>query len=287
MKKHRKIIIDCDNTFGVSRCDVDDGLAILYTLAQKNAKVLGITTTFGNNSLAVVHPNTVSFMQDIGCSDIPVYKGEETSCENNAAAKFLVDMANEYPRALSIVATGSMTNLYHAWQLDAEFYEKIDTISLMGGITAPLIINGKIMDELNFSCNAKASHNVFAYGKEIMVATGNTCLDGFFTTERFERLRAGNDFEQWLYKSCRYWFDYMEEIYHGGGTYIWDILAAAALLKPELCIQDIVDISPTEESLKTGSLIGGGKIRQVIVPKIKDVDAYIAHVYNQFKIFGE
>ena len=28
-------IIDCDNTFGVDGCDVDDGLAIIYTLAQK------------------------------------------------------------------------------------------------------------------------------------------------------------------------------------------------------------------------------------------------------------
>ena len=25
-----KILFDCDNTFGVSGCDVDDGLALLY-----------------------------------------------------------------------------------------------------------------------------------------------------------------------------------------------------------------------------------------------------------------
>ena len=28
--KKKKIIFDCDNTFGVTDCDVDDGLALIY-----------------------------------------------------------------------------------------------------------------------------------------------------------------------------------------------------------------------------------------------------------------
>ena len=28
----KKIIFDCDNTFGVKDCDVDDGLALMYLL---------------------------------------------------------------------------------------------------------------------------------------------------------------------------------------------------------------------------------------------------------------
>lgn len=283
----RKIIIDCDNTFSVDGCDIDDGLAIIYTLAQENTEVLGITTTFGNNKLDLVYPNTVSFMKDIGCSEIPVFKGSEDSYKYNEAARFLVEMADKYRGELSILATGSLTNLYHAWQLDNNFYEKIEVISLMGGITEPLIINNKILNELNFSCNYKAALNVLEYGKNIIIATGNTCLDGFFTRERFEYLKEGSSFERWLYNNSLYWFDREKDVFENNGIYIWDILSAAALLNPHLFIEDTLYINPDKESMKKGLLFGKGKRRKVVVPKIRDIDQYIEHVYEQFKNFGE
>lgn len=43
----RKIIHDCDCTFGINGCDVDDGLALLYLLGDPEAEVLGVTTTMG------------------------------------------------------------------------------------------------------------------------------------------------------------------------------------------------------------------------------------------------
>lgn len=36
----RKIIHDCDCTFGINGCDVDDGLALLYLLGDPEAEVL-------------------------------------------------------------------------------------------------------------------------------------------------------------------------------------------------------------------------------------------------------
>ena len=283
----RKIIIDCDNTFSIDGCDIDDGLAIIYALAQNNLDVLGINTTFGNNKLDIVYPNTVSFMKNIGYPEIPVYKGSEDSYKDNEAAKFLVEMADKYDGELSILSIGSLTNLYHAWQIDNKFYEKIKDISLMGGITEPLIINKKILNELNFSCNSKASLNVLEYGKSIIIATGNTCLDGFFTRKRFEKLKEGNDFERWLYGESQYWFHREKNVFENDGIYIWDILSAVALLNPDLLIENTIDISPDEESMKKGLLIGKGKKREVTIPKIKDIDEYIEHVYEEFKFFGE
>ena len=283
----RKVIIDCDNTFSIEGCDIDDGLAIIYTLAQEDIELLGINTTFGNNKLDIVYPNTISFMKNIGYPEIPVYKGSEDSYEDNEAAKFLVKMADKYKGELSILATGSLTNLYHAWQIDNDFYEKIKDISLMGGITEPLIINNKILNELNFSCNGKASLNVIEHGKSIKIATGNTCLDGFFTKERFEKLKEGNNFEKWLYGKSLYWFQREKDVFHNQGIYIWDILSAAVLLNPDLFIENKLDINPDEDSMKTGLLFGKGKTREVIIPKIKNIDEYIEHVYEQYRIFGE
>lgn len=283
----RKLIIDCDNTFSIEGCDIDDGLAIIYTLAQNDTEVVGINTTFGNNKIDKVYPNTISFMENIGYSQIPVYKGSEDCYRDNQAAKFLVDMADRYNGQLSILATGSLTNLYHAWQIDNNFYDKIKDISLMGGITELLIINNKILNELNFSCNYKSALNVLEYGKNIIIATGNTCLDGFFTRERFNKLKDGNDFEKWLLTECQYWFDREQKVFKNNGIYIWDILPAAALLNPHLFTENIINITPDEESMKKGLVLGKGNMRKVIIPKIRNIDEYIEHVYEQYKIFGE
>ena len=59
----RKIIHDCDCTFGINGCDVDDGLALLYLLGDPEAEVLGVTTTYGNNTLEKVYENTKKFVK--------------------------------------------------------------------------------------------------------------------------------------------------------------------------------------------------------------------------------
>lgn len=283
----RKLIIDCDNTFSIDGCDIDDGLAIIYALAQENTEVLGINTTFGNNKLDKVYPNTIKFMKDIGCSHIPVYKGSKDSYENNQAANFLVEMANIYEGELSLIAIGSLTNLHHAWQIDNKFYEKIKSISLMGGITELLRINKKTLNELNLSCNYKAALNLLEHGENLIIATGNTCLDGFFTRERFDKLKEGNEFERWIFDQSIYWFNREERVFQNEGIYKWDIVSVAALLNPHLFIENTIDISPDEESIKSGMLIGEGKMRKVIIPKIKNVDEYVEHVYEHYRIFEE
>ena len=60
----RKIIHDCDCTFGIQGCDVDDGLALIYLLGDPDAEVLGVTTTFGNNQIDRVYPATKKLLKD-------------------------------------------------------------------------------------------------------------------------------------------------------------------------------------------------------------------------------
>ena len=48
----KKIVFDCDNTFGIKNCDVDDGLALMYLLGSREAEFLGVTSTYG---LSLIH----------------------------------------------------------------------------------------------------------------------------------------------------------------------------------------------------------------------------------------
>ena len=75
----KKIVFDCDNTFGIKNCDVDDGLALMYLLGSREAQLLGITSTYGNSSLDVVQAVNLRMLEELGRRDIPVKKrrGEE------------------------------------------------------------------------------------------------------------------------------------------------------------------------------------------------------------------
>ncbi|MCL2391249.1 MAG: nucleoside hydrolase [Oscillospiraceae bacterium] len=283
----KKIIIDCDNTFGVEGCDLDDGLAIIYALGTGKCDLLGVTTTFGNNTLEVVTPNTISFMKQIGMNQIPVYPGHAEDAAKNEAAAFLIEATKKHPGEVSIVAMGSLTNLYHAWLLDAEFFDRVNALSMMGGVTESLIIMGKQLNELNFSCNSIAAYTVLTKAKSIKIATGNVCLDALFTKERFDKLKQNDaSFLQWLCNQGQYWFAREKEYFGHDGIYKWDIYAAAAILHLELFNQNEVEISPDPESMKTGHLIGQGQRILVDIPTLKDSAGYIEHVYKCYDAFS-
>ena len=86
------VIFDCDNTFGVRGCDVDDGLALLYLLGSSDVNLLGITSTYGNSDIETVYAATKKMLGDLRCSGIPLLKGcagpETSDCE---AVDFLVN----------------------------------------------------------------------------------------------------------------------------------------------------------------------------------------------------
>jgi len=125
----KKIIFDCDNTFGVKDCDVDDGLALMYLLGNREAQLLGITSTYGNSSLDVVQAVNLRMLEELGRRDIPVKRGgEKRGCYQSEAAVFLAEMADRHPGELSILATGSLTNLKGAYERDSHFFEKVKEI---------------------------------------------------------------------------------------------------------------------------------------------------------------
>ncbi|MCL2616203.1 MAG: nucleoside hydrolase [Defluviitaleaceae bacterium] len=283
----KKIIIDCDNTFGVPGCDLDDGLAIIYALGTGRCDLLGITTTFGNNTLEVVYPNTIEFMKNIGLTNIPVLQGHANDAQQNKAAKFLVKQANRNPRKVSVLAIGSLTNLYHAWLLDPYFFEKIEDLCFMGGVTEPLIICGKQLNELNFACDSNAAFHVLDKCATVIIATGNVCLGALSTKARFDQMAQSEiPFLRWLNGQGQYWFERENNVYGLGGIYKWDVYAAAALLCPEFFDDRVVEISPDPQSMKSGMLMGQGKRRAVNMPVVKDSNAFEEHIYACYARFA-
>lgn len=167
----KRIIIDFDNTMGVRGCDIDDGLALLFLLGTEGVRVEAACTAFGNSSIDVVHDNTARMLREWDL-DIPVHRGAGAPDEEpSEAARFLAEAAAESPGELAVVATGSMSNLGQAARLDPAFFSNLCEVSLMGGITESLVINGRIMNELNLSCDPAATAAVLGAQCSVTAAT--------------------------------------------------------------------------------------------------------------------
>lgn len=279
----KKVIFDCDNTLGVIDCDVDDGLALMYLLGCPDAEILGITATYGNNRLDIVMGCIQKMLGDLGRTDIPVKKGGAVRGEyDSEATDFLVETVNKYPGEVSILATGSLTNLGGAYRKDNTFFDKVKEIVLMGGITSPLVFEKKIMDELNFSCDPAASYDVLTKGNNVSIATGNNCLKVLFAKEEYKTLfRTGNAAAEYIQRETDYYFQYNENDYGIKGFYNWDVTAAVYLMHPELFADCKKKFKLSEEDLESGFLRECDENNCVLnLPEIGEEQLFKKNIYD-------
>lgn len=223
-------------------------------------------------------------LKDLGRSDIPVKRGgERCGAYESEASGYLAEMADRYEGELSILATGSLTNLQGAYERDEHFFEKVKEIVVMGGITSPLVFEKKVMDELNFSCDPLASWTVLTKGKNVSVITGNNCLKVLFTKAEYkERLfDPDNKAAVYIRRETDYWFGYNEEDYGIAGFYNWDVTAAVYLIHPELFIDERRTFLVSEEDLKKGYLRSASEGNcKCNLPVIGEERAYRNHIYD-------
>ncbi|NTU88980.1 MAG: nucleoside hydrolase [Actinobacteria bacterium] len=285
----KRVVMDFDNTMGIPGCDVDDGLALLYLVGNpEHAIIEAACSTYGNNRLDVVHANTEVLLDELGL-DIPLYRGgQDPAHPISEAAEFLCDIVDRNPGEISILATGSLTNLRGASLLDDDFFSKVREISLMGGITQSLAFNGKIMDELNFACDPQATYAVLNSACKVATATANNCLPAFFTLEGFKK-HFYREVEQnggFMYDICRYWFRDMEERYRLDGFCCWDVVSAAYLIEPELFDDAMDTFTLSEAAFSIGYLeraFEGVPQATVHTPVIRDAQQFVDAMYASWQ----
>ena len=276
------VILDCDNTMGLPGCDVDDGLALLYLLGSPGVRLLGVTCSYGNSTQETVHRNTLRLLDQWGRRDIPVYRGSQGPGQlPSPAADFLAAAAREHSGALRLLVTGSTTNLLGAMSLDGGFLDRLHTISLMGGVTEPLLVGGKPMAELNLSIDAQASLEVLRRGRHIRIATAQNCLSSFFPRSDLTDLaESGSPVGAYLAGALADWYAYNAEHWNLDGIVNWDVTAAAQLVCPELFDLNDTRITPTPESMAWGMLLGGGPAIPVQLPVIRDPEQYRRRIWE-------
>lgn len=282
----KKIVFDADNTMGAGS-DVDDGLALLYLLGHsQDVELLGLTCSYGNSDMDTVYANTQRLARELGLN-VPVLRGGSSPADpGSEAARFLAQAAAEAPGEVGVLATGSLTNLRGAAQEDPAFFGNLREVALMGGLEHTLVVNGRIMNELNFSCDPQAIEMTLAAPCPVTVATSQACLPALFTRELFTE-QLGKD--SWLMRECGSWFRWWTEHYGLDAFVCWDIVAAAALVQPELFEfrEQPVTLNPRllqlgylEKAAPSTPATLTGSIR---IPVIKDAEAFRSACFSAWQ----
>ena len=287
------VIFDCDSTVGLPGKPMDDALALLYLLGRpEEAEILGITCTFANGTAAEVYRSTSLLLEEIGREDIPLLRGAESGEDpRGEAARFIVDRVNDRPGKISLVAIGSLTNLYGAYLLDNTLFEKVKEIVLMGGYTAPVLYHDFHLEELNFSVNPEAAACVLTHGRNISILTGNNTLEpSYLPQEEFLRkMHSGSDGACYIADKCGYRFDDQGNRYGNPISYCWDVVATVYLLHPELYEDQLTHCFVTEHGMHSGWLGPTDKARDTVIlnlPKVKDLPAYREEMYSGWLDFA-
>lgn len=282
----KKVIFDCDSTVGLPGKPMDDALALLYLLGRpEEAEILGITCTFANGTAREVYRSTEALLREIGRSHIPLLRGADRGEDpRSEAARFLVDSVNARPGEISLVAIGSMTNLYGAWLLDNSVFEKTREIVLMGGYTAPVRYHGRHLEELNFSVNPEAAACVLNRGRNISVLTGNNTLEpSWLPREEFmEKLCGGSASGRFIAEKCGYRFDDKAALDGNAASYCWDAVATVYLLHPELYRDAPAHCFVTENTMHSGWLGVTDPAPDTCLlnlPQVRDLAAYRQEMY--------
>ena len=283
----KHIIFDCDSTVGLPGKPMDDALALLYLLGRPNeAEILGITCTFANGTAKEVYTSTKLLLEEIGRTDIPLLPGADRGEDPRSdAARFILDTVNAHPGEITLVAIGSMTNLFGAYSLDNTVFDKVKEIVLMGGYTAPVFYHTRHLEELNFSVNPEAAACVLNHGRNISILTGNNTLDpSYLPKEEFiEKMCAGSASGRYIAEKCGYRFDDKAVRDGDASSYCWDVVATVYLLHPELFTDFPTHCFITENGMHSGWLAPTEPAADTVVlnlPKVKGLARYREEMYG-------
>jgi len=245
------VILDCDPGH-------DDAIALLLALASPELEVLGVTTTYGNQTLEKTTANALRVLELAGRTDVPVASGAERPLTRElvvaahvhgesgldgpvlppAAARpssedavgFIADRIRGADSAVALVPTGPLTNV--ARYLDAHGTEGIERIVLMGGSIA----EGNVTPaaEFNIWADPEAARRVFTSGLDVTMIGLDVTHKAILGPAEEERLRAAGRIGTFVAELNAFFSRYHRKTYGWDGAPIHDAVAVAHVIRPGL-----------------------------------------------------
>lgn len=252
------VFVDCDNTMGLPDQEIDDGLTILYLLAQPQVELVGISATHGNGSVDEVMTATRSLLERVA-PGLSLFRGADPSVHDSGgrgwrsgseAAEALVEASQRYEGRLVVLGLGALSNLAGAAERDPGFFRRLAGIKVMGGYLRPLAFKREV-HELNFSSDPEAAARVLSADTRLTIMSAQLCLSARFGWWHLAFHTRG---PEWLRGLVRRWAEVFGRHEGRRGFYLWDLLPAAEILQPERFPEQLVRILSTPDDLTSGTL---------------------------------
>lgn len=246
------VIIDCDP-------GTDDALAILMVAAAKNIELKAITTVAGNLNKSMTSYNARK-IADYFHINVPISEGaypimkkyeplDVSICgvsglgdavlpepkvliDKRTSVQLLYQCALEAKGELQILATGPLTNLALLLSEYPDARSLIKKIVLMGGAVDGGNLTPKA--EFNIYTDAEAAKIVFQSGIPITMVGLEVCYDTPIYKEELRKLLARPGKVIDFIAGILYYPGNETRPFPEEGLFIYDALAAAALINPEI-----------------------------------------------------
>jgi len=245
------IVLDCDPGH-------DDAIALLLALASPEVELLGVTTTYGNQTLEKTTANALRVLELAGRTDVPVAAGADrplvrelavaahvhgdsgldgpvlpaptTRPIEDDAVTFTAGVVAEAAIPVTLVPVGPLTNV--ARVIERTGGEGIEGIVLMGGAIA----EGNVTPaaEFNAWADPEAAQAVFASGLPVTMIGLDVTHRAVTTPEIQGRLRSTGAIGTFVADLVDFFTVYHRETYGWDGAPIHDAVAVASLIDPSL-----------------------------------------------------
>jgi len=242
------VIHDCDPGH-------DDAVALLLAVASSEARLAGVTTVAGNQTLEKTTANALRVLEFVGRTDVPVAAGADRPLvrERHVAAnvhgetgldgpdlpaatgrpvgQHAVDFLAAHAGGRTVVATGPLTNLGLLFALHPGV--RPERIVLMGGAIGEG--NTTPAAEFNIWADPEAARRVFASGIDVTMVGLDVTHRAIVTPPVAEELRAAGRAGRLVAELVDFYSRFHKLRYPElGGSPMHDPVALAYALRPEL-----------------------------------------------------
>ncbi|MCB1884367.1 MAG: nucleoside hydrolase [Geminicoccaceae bacterium] len=309
----RPVIIDCDP-------GQDDAVALVMALARPDAiEVLAVTAVGGNVPLRLTERNARRVVELCGRPDLPVHAGcaaplivpletaeyvhGETGLDGSGlpdperpltsghAVDAMIDLIEARPEgAVTLVATGPLTNVALAFAKAPAVMRRLERIVLMGG--ALELGNVTPAAEFNVYVDPHAARMVFQGGVPITMFGLDVTHKVLVTDARLRRVReAGTGAAAAIHGMMEFAARYDRERYSAEGGPLHDPCTIAWLLQPDLfrgreCRVEIETDSPLTRGMTVVDWLGRAPEKNAAVMRDADADGFFDLLDDCLKRLG-
>jgi purine nucleosidase len=287
------VILDVDT-------GVDDMLALLYAAASPDVDVLAATCVTGNVHVDTVTRNTSLVLELAGLPEIEIARGASGPLDGNwepfpvvhgpeglgafvhghvpktisarSAAMLIAQEARRRPDEVTVVATGPLTNVALALDLEPELPSLLAGLTLMGGA---YLSSGNVTPraEANVWMDPEAAERVFTAWSGVGSERLPRCL-GLDVTEQVWMTKAdveticaaapASELATLIAHAVPFYIDFYASTGRTEGAAMHDPLAVAATIDPTLCtwLDTRVEVELTGRWTRGETVTDAGGIRQ-------------------------